>query len=103
MSTTEDDLLAQVNARRAHLRVTQKVLASACGLDQGHLSKVLAGKVKLAPKTERLLRGWLAASQNGSAVNEEEIRRLVERISKAPAERQMEIMQLLRIVERLAR
>lgn len=83
--------------------MTQDALAAACGLNQGHLSKVLAGKLKLAAKTRAALHAWLISSHDGSAVNGDEIRRVIERIAQAPAGRQMEIMQLLRIVDRLAR
>ena len=103
MSTIADSLLAKVNLRRAGLGITQARLAATCGINQGHLSKVLAGKLKLAAKTEAALSAWLAETSDDVAGESTEIHDIVERLAQAPLDRRMQIMQLLRIVDRLAR
>lgn len=103
MSTIPGDLCAQINARRTHLGVTQACLAAACGLNQGHLSKVLSGKLKLAAKTETALRAWLLETADGIVPEDAEVHAIAERLSRTPSRRRMQIMQLLRLVEQLAR
>ena len=99
----DDDILAQVNARMTRLGASQNALGMMCGLSQGHLSKVLAGKLKLAEKTETVFRKWLDETAGDmNAETDVEIRRIVDRLIRAPASRRMQILQLLRIVERLA-
>lgn len=101
---TGDDLLKAVNERMARLRLRQEDVAAACGCTQGHLSKVLKHKAKLARKTEAALRRWLAGTDGGGGTDDaREVRELVERLVQGPAERRMRIMQLLRILDGMAR
>lgn len=104
MSTVASDLLERVRERMAALRATQEEVASSCGLSQPHLSKVLSKKIKLAPKTQRLLAAWLT---DGRLPEEDsgtqELGQLVERLLEGPGERRMQIMQLLRILDGLTR
>lgn len=97
-----DDLLAKVTDKRMREGVTQADLAAACGMNQGHLSKVLAGKLKLATKTEAALSLWLIETTEGRRDNNKEIRDIIGRLTRAPSGRRMEIMQLLRIVDKLS-
>ncbi|MBF0130058.1 MAG: hypothetical protein HQL33_08690 [Alphaproteobacteria bacterium] len=83
--------------------MTQAALAAACDLNQGHLSRVLARKLKLAAKTEAALRAWLARTAEEVVTADADIRGIVERLASAPSERRMQIMQLLQIVEQLTR
>ncbi len=88
----------------AVLRTTQEGVAKSCGLSQPHLSKVLSNKVKLAPKTQRLLAAWLVddkPAEDDYAAGE--LGQLVERLLEGSTERRMQIMQLLRILNSLAR
>ncbi|MBP2229682.1 transcriptional regulator with XRE-family HTH domain [Azospirillum agricola] len=101
---TGDDLLKAVNERMAQLRLRQEDVAAACGCTQGHLSKVLKHKVKLARKTEVALRGWLGSADGGDGTDDaREVRELVDRLVQGPAERRIRIMQLLRIIDGMAR
>ena len=98
------DLLERVRERMAALRATQEGVAKSCGLSQPHLSKVLSNKVKLAPKTQRLLAAWLVDDKAaGDSRAAEELGQLVERLLGGSNERRMQIMQLLRILDSLAR
>ncbi|MGY0778895.1 hypothetical protein ACW7BC_13455 [Azospirillum argentinense] len=101
---TGDDLLKAVNERMARLRLRQDDVAAACGCTQGHLSKVLKRKVKLAQKTEAALRGWLERTDgDGGTSDAREVKELVDRLVQGPVERRMRIMQLLRILDGMAR
>ena len=82
--------------------VTQKALAAACGKDQGHLSKVLSGKLPLAAKTEQSLRAWLERSGPEASDDKDDVATMVDRIAEGSAERRMQIMHLLEIVENLS-
>lgn len=100
---TDDEFLRTVTDRMAWLRVRQEDVAAACGCSQGHLSKVLTKKVKLAPKTEAALRNWLASlSDENNANNAQEVRDLVDRLLQGPSARRMQIMQLLRLINGIA-
>lgn len=103
MSMVSADLLTKVKTQMRQLGLTQKGLASACNLDQGHISKVLSGKLKLADKTKTALTAWLAEKTDGETIDNSEVHEIVERLTRAPSDRRMQIMQLLRIVDRLAR
>lgn len=83
--------------------ITQARLAAACGIDQGHLSKVLSGKLKLAAKTEAALRAWLAETADGISPDDAEVRAIAERLARTPSKRRKQIMQLLHLVEQLTR
>ena len=88
----------------AAANASQAAVAAACAISQPHLSKVLSGRVKLAPKTRRRLEAWVsdpAAPMPGQ--DAEELRRLVIRLGEGSPERLMQIMQLLRLVDALAR
>jgi len=67
-------------------------------------SKVLAKKIKLASKTQRVLTAWLMddkpARESGGA---QELGQLVDRLLDGSDRRRMQIMQLLRILDRLTR
>lgn len=98
-----ENLIAEINSHLMRSGQTQVDLAQACRLSQGHLSKVLAGKVRLAPKTEMALRTWLSKADQAATCSEDELRRAIERLASASESRRMHILQLLHIVERLTR
>ena len=104
MSMTDDDFITSVQQRMAARSMTQQALASACGLSQPHVSKVLNRQVKLRRKTRERLTVWMlrdGAVQAGST--DDELRLLLERLFAGPETRRMQIMQLLKIIEQLTR
>ncbi|MEG9500289.1 MAG: hypothetical protein MIN69_00180 [Methylorubrum extorquens] len=83
---------------------SQAVVAAECAISQPHLSKVLSGKVKLAPKTRGRLEVWVSGPEALAAGRDAaELQRLVLRLAEGSSERTMQIMQLLRLVDALAR
>lgn len=68
MKNKAEPIIAALKVRQRTDELTQVALATALGIHQGHLSKVMAGKVplssKLRAKAERLLQG--GASSNVS-------------------------------------
>jgi predicted XRE-type DNA-binding protein len=96
------DIIVNVLTRMAQLRVTQSELASACDLSQPHLSKVLSYKIKLASKTERKLAAWLElAGSTAESTPHNFLEALATRLESVRPGRRMQIMELLRAVERL--
>jgi plasmid maintenance system antidote protein VapI len=61
MTNKDDSIIAALVARQRKDELTQAELATALGIHQAHLSKVIAGKAplssKLRAKAERLLQG----------------------------------------------
>lgn len=95
-------LIKEVLERMAQLDITQSELALACGLSQPHLSKVLSGLVNLAPKTERKLSIWLQSAGDAvEAAPNEIVRSLAARLEKLRPAKRMQIMELLKAVERV--
>ena len=96
------DLIQIVLQRMRQLGITQVELAAACDLSQPHLSKVLAKKVKLAKKTEARLTIWLKASDALSEANPNDyVRSLATRMEQLRPAQRMQIMELLRAIERV--
>lgn len=96
------DLIDSVQQRMQQLGVTQAELAAACGLSQPHLSKVLTRKVKLARKTEGKLTGWLETSGDLSEGSPNDFARsLAMRLEQLRPARRMQIMELIRAIERV--
>jgi len=95
-------LIDLVQQRMQQLEITQAELATACGLSQPHLSKVLANRVKLARKTESKLTGLLHASGVLSEGSPNDfVRSLATRMGQLRPTRRMQIMELLRAIERV--
>lgn len=104
MSATDKDLVASVQRRMAARSITQRELASACGISQPHLSKILSRSVRLGRKAQGRLTDWMLRDDAGqTGGTDDELRRLLDRLLAGPEERRMQIMQLLEIVERLTR
>ena len=97
-----NEFIGTVLRRMAELKITQSELASACDLSQPHLSKVLSSRVKLAQKTQRRLSSWLeiAGSAAGSTPHDM-VRLLAMRLETLRPSRRMQVMELLRAIERL--
>lgn len=96
------EFIGQVLRRMEQLDVSQTELASSCGLSQPHLSKVLSNQVKLAGKTRRKLSDWLALAGSAADVRPHDVlRSLADRLEVVKPGRRMQIMELLRAVERL--
>lgn len=95
-------LIDSVQERMRNLGLTQAELATACSLSQPHLSKVLTKRVKLARKTEAKLADWLRASADLSEGGPTDfVRSLAARLEELRPARRMQIMELLRAVERV--
>lgn len=95
-------LIDKVEERMRQLDVTQSELASACGFSQPHLSKVLSGNVKLAPKTEIKLLAWLQSAGDFAETNPNDfVRSLAARLESLRPARRMQIMEMLKAVERV--
>ena len=95
----EAELLSRVRARTAALALNQRELAAACGLSQPHLSKVLKGTIRLAPKTRRALETWLDDAPGRSVAGGG----LFDRLLSGPGVRRIQLMQLLELLDRLTR
>jgi predicted XRE-type DNA-binding protein len=52
-------LLTSLREHMANARLTQSRVADALDMDQGHLSKILAGEVRLAPKSRRKIHDYI--------------------------------------------
>jgi hypothetical protein len=97
-----DDLLAKVRVRMARRRVTQKELGAECGLSQPHLSKVLSNKIKLARKTKQRLSTWLKdVGATAIPTPHDTVQALITRLETTKPGRRMQIMELLRAIDRL--
>ncbi|MGE8131798.1 helix-turn-helix domain-containing protein [Methylobacterium sp. NPDC080182] len=100
---SDEETLASLRERMDALGLSQAEVAEACGFSQPHLSKVLAGKVKLARKTRAAVHGWLTCSvPSGMPLEPGEWERLIERLRSRPPAQFMQIMQVLRLLERLS-
>lgn len=91
--------LAKIKHRMSAERLTQAELANACGLTQAHLSKVLAGKVRLTGRTAKALADWLARQDLISPY--ETLLSIDRKLRNADASRRMQIMQLLKSLDGL--
>lgn len=97
-----NQIIDEVQGRMTELGITQMELAAACGLSQPHLSKVLSKHIKLAKKTAHNLTVWLEATETGSETSPPDIvRSLAARLEKLRPTKRMQIMQLLKAIERL--
>jgi predicted transcriptional regulator len=95
-------LINEVLERMRQLDITQSELASACDLSQPHISKVLSGNVNLASKTEGKLSVWLqSAGDTTQATPNEIVRSLAARLERLRPAKRMQIMELLKAVERV--
>lgn len=95
-------LIDAVQQRMQQRGITQAELAAACSLSQPHLSKVLSYRVKLAKKTESRLTGWLEASGDLPAGSPNDfVRSIAARMEQMRPARRMQIMELLRAIERV--
>jgi transcriptional regulator with XRE-family HTH domain len=68
------DLLARVKLIMAEQGMSQDALAESCGLSQGHLSKILAGR-PMGARAEARLRAWVEGAA-GAGLDSDEILRL---------------------------
>ncbi|MGU3420796.1 helix-turn-helix domain-containing protein [Methylobacterium sp. D54C] len=100
---SDDEMLVSLRERMDALGLSQAAVANACGLSQPHLSKVLARRVKLAPKTRAAIRRWLGRPSPSDVPSEPgEWEELIERLRSRPTARLMQIMQILRLLDRLS-
>lgn len=70
----ELDLLGRVKSVMAEQGTSQSALAESCGLSQGHLSKILAGR-PMGARAESKLRAWVEGSDE-AALDPDEILKL---------------------------
>ena len=86
-----------VKRKIAELRLTQKEVASACGITQPHLSKILAETVKPGRKASRALDRWLGLEMPPAATDL--LERVRAKIDSAPLRKRMHAMQFLTALE----
>jgi len=98
MSNTRDKTIEQVRERMRKERLSQRQLAARLGLSQGHVSKVLSGKIRHDTRAFTFLASWAASPQ--SAIED----RLLEAARRAAGGRRrgMEIlMHLMHVITEL--
>jgi transcriptional regulator with XRE-family HTH domain len=95
------DVISKVTARMRERDERQKDVAVACGMSQPHLSKVLNKKVKLARKTSDRLERWLANEAGEPPDGNTVLNALGTKMAYLRPRRRMQIMELLRAIERL--
>lgn len=71
----------EVNRRMEELGLSQLELARACGLSQGHLSKILGGRPP-GPRATRRLEEWLKGPKPVSEASAAEVQRLARLLKK---------------------
>ena len=76
------DLIAQTEARRRVLRLSQQSLARELGMTQGYYSKLVRRQVPLSHSTETRLTDWLAQSEERTRHQSEEVERLALKLTK---------------------
>jgi hypothetical protein len=82
------------------MRLTQSVVAEACGITQPHLSKILSNKVKLVGRSHRALAAWLVrTSPGGTVAGDTDLEIMVNRLRMAAPNKRIQIMHLLEAVE----
>ena len=97
------DLIERILERMRQLEITQVELASACGLTQGHLSKVLYKKIKLAKKTKTKLTDWLAETEAQNQIDPSAFAQLLAaKLSLLSPSKRMQFMQFMELAEQLA-
>src|SRR5436190_1989252 len=94
-------LIDKVNSRVAEGEVTQKTLAMALGLSQGHVSKLLRKTVTPSHKTVRKLEKWMA--QQSPRAELTEIAALSKIIEKMDKRRRKFVMQIMHSILSLLR
>lgn len=100
----DDEFLGRVRRRIEAEALSQAQVADACDLSQPHLSKVLAGRIKLARKTRAALTTWMGSGTRlGTAVDRDGWDDVVARLRSRDPGRVDQIMQLLRILDALVR
>ena len=100
----KEELLPLVAKKMSERGMRQQAVAAACGIDQGHLSKVLKKTVPLRKRTEERLRAWVEAPDAEDHDGDvPDMQAMLERFSKAPRARRMQIMQFLHLIDRLVR
>lgn len=88
-----------VKRKIAELELTQKEVASACGITQPHLSKILSEAVKPGRKASGALDLWLGLETPPAATDQ--LERIRAKIDSAPRRKRMHAMQFLRALESL--
>lgn len=88
-----------IKRRIAELELTQKEVASACGITQPHLSKILSETVKPGRKASSALDLWLGLETPPTATDQ--LERIRAKIDTAPRRKRMHAMQFLTALESL--
>lgn len=88
-----------VRRRILELGLSQAQVASACGMTQPHLSKILSNSVKPGKKSASSLEAWLSGSMVPEAVGQ--LQRLAQRLEETTPAKRMYVMQFLQTLERL--
>lgn len=91
--------ISAVRRRILELELSQKAVASACGITQPHLSKILSGTVKPGRKASGALDVWMSQKASLNAVDQ--LERIRIKMNAAPRKRRMHAMQFLTALESL--
>jgi transcriptional regulator with XRE-family HTH domain len=92
---TTDELLEAMRALIRARAVTQQGLADACGISQGHLSKVLAGKAPLTGRTLAAVRQQLAGPLGSEEITTRLSTLVQDLVASSNFARQRHIMNIL--------
>lgn len=95
-------LLAKVKRRMSETGATQSDVASACGLSQPHISRVLRQDLKLCRKTESRLQSWLdsaAGAPPGRA--QDPMHSIAAKVDALSPRKRMQFMHLLKAIDEL--
>ncbi len=88
-----------VRRRISELGLSQAQVATACGMTQPHLSKILSNAVAPGKKSTFALEAWLSGSTIPDAAGQ--LQRLAQRLEETTPAKRMHVMQFLETLERL--
>ena len=80
----------------------QADVARACGVTQGHFSKVLRETVSLSSKMEASLSQWLRSGSDGDPERRDEASAIVRRLLRGSPARRAQVMHLLEAIADLS-
>ena len=104
----QQEIISRVKKRMDAEDLTQRLLAKHLGVSQGHLSKLLRGKLQRRSRVLRALEAWLTESDtpvsHDSDADEKALLTAARRVAKGSSREAMHLMtDLMRLLERLRR
>jgi transcriptional regulator with XRE-family HTH domain len=99
---TDEELLRLVEEGREARELSQANIALACNISQGHLSKILKGKVKLGRRARVALAAWLHSEEAIQTVGgSDQMTDLVRRLSTKSEKMHNLIMHILKLLDEM--